>query len=295
MIYLYNSLNTKSACLNPISVNIGYYSDKSDPKPSFISSLNKSSLYIGMKKGFEMELLPLKVTLFLDNPIVRILRVIGGLSVLLNLFIINKIILIDTHIFFLYILNIIALIHIIQMVIINLIKFVYGINKLIRHKKDFEVRNSPIDKLASISVKLIYCWKVGCTVGGSTIGFLGGTIIVDSIFESSGYNKVFQPYIKKGLNIILGTTNQYSEDSKIILEYNRYISENKNLIKDTDDLDTLSKNLDNLSNSNYISKEDIKIIKDEINKIQHKNQEKINYNESKIIEAYKKVFIKKEK
>lgn len=208
MIYLYNSLNTQSPCLNPRSVKIGYYSDKSDPKPSFISSLNKSSLYIGIKKGLEMELLPLKVSLFLDKPIVRILRVIGGLSVLLCLFIINKIILIDLPLFLFYILNIIALIHIIQMVIINLIKVVYGINKLIKHKKDFEVRNSPINKLASISIKAIYCWKVGCTVGSTTVGILGGSVLIDNVLDSSGYEKIFQPYIKKGFNTILGTKNQ---------------------------------------------------------------------------------------
>lgn len=69
MIYLYNSLNSKLPCLNPRYVNIGNYSDKSDPKPSFISYLNKSSLYIGIKNRLEMELLPLKVTLFLDKPI----------------------------------------------------------------------------------------------------------------------------------------------------------------------------------------------------------------------------------
>lgn len=82
---------------------------------------------------------------------------IGGLSAFLSILIRYKIILIDLPIFVFYTINIIAIIQLLQMVIISIIKFIYGINKLIRHKKDFEVRNSPINKLASISAKAIYC------------------------------------------------------------------------------------------------------------------------------------------
>lgn len=41
-------------------------------------------------------------------------------------------------------------------------KVSYGIYKL--WKGDLNIRNSPLDRLASLGGNLLYCWKVGCYV-----------------------------------------------------------------------------------------------------------------------------------
>lgn len=272
---------------HPTRSHIADYSNKSEPKPSLISSL-----YIGMKKGVAMELLPLKVSLFLEKPIVRVLRVIGGLSVLLSLFIRNKIILIDLPIFVFYTINIIAIIQLIQIIIISIIKFIYGINKLIRHKKEFEIRNSPINKLASISVKAIYCWKVGCNIGSSTVGVLGGTVLIDGVLESSGYEKIFQPYIKSIIDTILGNRYKLNELSQLVLVSNKNFLESEKIKKELEYLNILINNFNELCQSENISEKDKNEIKKEIEKVIQDHKNKIQLNEGKIVKAYKNTFKK---
>jgi len=106
-----------------------------------IEILNKNSIFIGLKKGILMDTLPSNIRWFIDLPIIRIFRVIGGLSLLFMFFINNGLLAIKLPKFIFYLLTIIALLQLIQIVIISIIKFIYGINKLLRHRKDFEIRN----------------------------------------------------------------------------------------------------------------------------------------------------------
>src|SRR6202012_4293844 len=41
--------------------------------------LNKNSIFIGLKKGLLMDTLPPRVSAFINKPLIRILRVIGGI------------------------------------------------------------------------------------------------------------------------------------------------------------------------------------------------------------------------
>ena len=181
-------------------------------KRDFLNNIKKSSFFIGVKKGLEMDLLPKEVLDFLNKPIVRILRFIGGLNVTLFLLIKKDIIFIDMPIFLWYIIMIISFIQFSQMFIINFIKLFYGINKLIWHRKDFEVRNSPINRLASKLVDVIYCFKIGCTVTGGGITILGGTVVWDTALDSAGLNKWFEPYTSKFIRYTLGTGNNNISD-----------------------------------------------------------------------------------
>ena len=74
-------------------------------------------------------------------PIIRILRVVGGLCVLMSLFIRYDILTIELPYTIYIFISFIAFLQLIQIVIIITIKFIYGLNKLIKHRKDFEIRN----------------------------------------------------------------------------------------------------------------------------------------------------------
>lgn len=120
-------------------------------------NLKINSILLGIQKGYNIPSLPNSITLFYNNIFIRIFRFIGGISVLTVLF--------KKHLIFpeylQNILLIIALLQISLFFIITLIRIVYGLNKLINHPNEFEVRNSPLNLLATHIGKLVYCAKVG--------------------------------------------------------------------------------------------------------------------------------------
>jgi hypothetical protein len=120
---------------------------------------NFNSIIIGFKKGYLLETLPYKVRLFLNQPLIRILRVIGGLSVLFYFLNKNGIISYNLPYNINIIITILAFIQLVQIVLISVIKLVYSLNKLIRHREELEVRNSPLNRLAGLTVNLVYCWR----------------------------------------------------------------------------------------------------------------------------------------
>jgi hypothetical protein len=166
---------------------------------------NFNSIWLGLKKGYQIETLPNNVRLFLDTPLVRIFRVLGGICVLLYLLNKNGTITLNLPYNLNIIIYIIALIQFIQIFIISVWKIVYGINKILYHKEEFEVRNSPLNRLASITSNLLFCWKVGCQVGSSGLSILGTSMLIDTALEAAGHDKIFDPIISKGINKIVGS------------------------------------------------------------------------------------------
>ena len=104
----------------------------------YISSrIQKNSTYLGIKKGLSMSLLPAKVEKFYSYIFIRILRFLGGLCLLLVLtswYLELPLMLHNTII-------IVGFIQSIQILIICLIKVIYGVYRLKYKSKDFEVRN----------------------------------------------------------------------------------------------------------------------------------------------------------
>lgn len=148
---------------------------------SLLNKMDRNSIYLGLKKGIMMEILPKKVQYVLDLAIMRIFRVIGGLCVLMVLLIRYGLISIELPYIVYIFISFLALLQLIQIVIISLIKIVYGLNKLFKHREDFEVRNSPLNRLATVTANLAYCWKVGCQVGSSGVGLLGASVLIDGV------------------------------------------------------------------------------------------------------------------
>lgn len=148
-------------------------------------------IWFGVKVGWNTPMIPPKVSIFHNHPLTRISRVVGSICVVMYLS--NKYLLLMFPLN--YIALVFALLHFIYIVIISIIKLVYGI-KVWRDKK-LEIRNYSIDRLATAAGKILYCWKYGCQVG---LGLVGTLFLIDSMLEAGNQEKVFTPLIGKGVN-----------------------------------------------------------------------------------------------
>ena len=166
-----------------------------DSRPKkFINSVKK-----GLIKGYKIQPLPDNINNFINNKYIRILRVIGGISIILSLS--KKYLLLPLELQ--YVVLCFALIQFIQITIISLIKTIFIIKKLIYNPEDFEVRNSPLDKYAMNIAKLVSCWKSACNFTATGTGIMGTGFLVDQVLEVGGQDKVFEPYLKKLLNSVV--------------------------------------------------------------------------------------------
>jgi hypothetical protein len=101
-------------------------------------------------------------------------------------------------------LSLLASIQITQIIIILIIKFFYGLYTIIYKKEKFEIRNSPLNRYASLISQALYCIKVGCSVIGVGAGLIAGGAAYDSVLAESGRNPVFVPFMAKTYNTVFG-------------------------------------------------------------------------------------------
>ncbi len=174
----------------------------------------KNSFYLGFMRAYNIPTLPAKVELIYSHIFVRILRFIGGLACVLVLTKTYLMLPAFLHLF----LPILASIQITQIIIILIIKFFFGLYTLIYTKEKFEVRNSPLNRYASIISQALYCIKIGCTVTGAGASFIAGGAAYDSVLEQSGRNPIFVPFIAKTYTSVFGVgpnnkVNNYLENT----------------------------------------------------------------------------------
>lgn len=87
-------------------------------------------------------------------------------------------------------------------IIISIIKICYLVYLWKNNK--LEVRNSPLDHIASLSFKLAACIKGACVAGAVSATALGLGFGADKLLEEGGYLPVFKRSIGKQLgNCIL--------------------------------------------------------------------------------------------
>src|SRR6202012_5637496 len=228
---------------------------------------NFNSIILGFKKGYNIETLPSLVRLFLGKPIIRILRVIGGVCVLIYLCHKNGLISYNIPYYLNIIIIILALIQLIQIVGISIIKIVFGLNKLIKHRKEFEVRNSPLNRLASLTSNLVYCWKVGCQVGSSGVGLLGASVLIDGLLASAGQEKIFEPMMSKGINALVG-----GRQAKKVKLLETESAKHELLVKD---LESSKNSIDELVKNKFFSAEDGKVLKDGLDELKNTDRAKL--------------------
>jgi len=178
---------------------------------SFISNLisklkikiDYTSIKLGVKKGMSIPTLPPKVEKFYSHPIMRIFRVIGGFCAVL--------VLTKNYTYLSYPFDFlcmyVAFLQMLFIVIISIIKSIYSIRKLIYNSKEFEVRNSPLNRFASQIGTLVYCWKYACSTASAGVGLIGSGAIIDQLLEEGGHSKIFLPYLASYLNKVMVNNN----------------------------------------------------------------------------------------
>lgn len=138
---------------------------------------------------------------FQMNPLIRILRVVGGISCLSLLG--------HDHINLQGIMLYIALFF---TLLFNIYQFYILIHRY-KHIKyliksgAMDYRNSPLDKYITLLGRIIVCAKGACdhmTPIGTNLGFMIG---LDEVLKASGRDAFFAPILGAGLNKILPKTN----------------------------------------------------------------------------------------
>jgi hypothetical protein len=236
-------------------------------KNHLLSKVEKKSLYLGFKRGYDIPILPEVIFKFYNIIYIRILRVIGGLCLFIVLTKIHLIL--PTYLHFPII--IIGFLQSLQICIIFMIKICYGLYTLIYKKKLFEVRNSPLNRYATHIANIVYCAKWGCAITGGTAGFLGAGIIFDTTLEASGRPKIFLPLVGKAYKTVFGEQPSSIED-KI---YKSFGLENKSgTSNETSVTDLIDKYHSSLRQSDNDKKAFMDEIKSESNKFIDQNKNK---------------------
>lgn len=198
-----------------------------------IKNIFKRFLNAGIR-AYSIPTLPDNILKIQSYPIIRILRFLGGISMLM---ILSKTYL-NFHSYFLYIFYFFALIFTIYHFIItyNRIKHMVSVFK----SNKFDIRNSPLDRLATLGAKALWCLKGACETAqpiGLTLGLM---ISTDTILKEANREPIFTPLLAGALNKILAETGQPSS-SKILEtalgQYKQNSIEIKDLNKSLDLLD----------------------------------------------------------
>jgi len=213
----------------------------------------KSYLYriwTGIKLGWKTPNLPDNILKLQKNPLIRILRVLGGISTILILTKKSSVF----PFFFIYIFFFLTLVFFIYQIYISYhrIKYMY---KTIKSDK-LDVKNSPVDRLASLASKFIWCIKGSCEqLPHLGIG-LGLGAATDQILENSGRDPIFMPFLGNTLNKMIGNESVESIYRKRREAYKDLLKldNNEKLLEED------KKSLEALMKSGFLTEEDKKIL-----------------------------------
>ena len=154
----------------------------------------------GIQKGWSTPTLPSSIANFNNHPITRIFRIIGGISILITLGRISLNIN-DIPNYILYASNFISILFFIYMFAINILRIIHIIKIL--GTDELDVRNSPLDRLASLTARVLFCAKGLCYVGAGTGSAVGSGLALDAALVNTGNDPVFSPLFVSFLKTIL--------------------------------------------------------------------------------------------
>jgi len=224
--------------------------------------------------------LPDNVLRFQSHPLIRIFRVLGGISTILVLT--KKSLLFPP--FFLYIFFLITFIYFIYHTILSYYR-IRHIYKIIKSGK-LDVKNSPIDKLSTIAAKFLLCIKGSCDQLPHLGLGLGIGAVSDQILENSGRDPIFMPFLGDMLNKMIGNKTV----NNIYMERKQAYKELLNLDKCEKLLEQDKESLKALIKSDFLSEEEKKVIaKDFWN-----SSQEIKANRNKIVATITKELAEKD-
>lgn len=167
-------------------------------------------LATGFKLGLNTPTLPDNIIKVQSYPIIRIIRFLGGVSIL---FILSKRYL-NFPIIFLYIAMFFTLIFTIYHIIITFYRIKHIIEVLKSDKLD--IRNSPLDRLAQLGARALLCFKGTCESAqpvGLSLGLMLGT---DEILKAADREPIFAPFLGGILNTVL--PEKVKKDSIVLVK-----------------------------------------------------------------------------
>jgi len=234
----------------------------------------------GVKLGIKLSLLPKSVENFHNNPLVRIFRVIGGISILLFLY--SPIWLGNLNLY--WIIFMLAMSHLLYIIIISIIKMYYLFYLWVNKK--LEVRNSPLDQVATLAVKLAACIKGICVTGGASATVLGLGFGADKLLEEAGYTPFFKKAVGNHLGRLLSSLG-YVGDNEYI-EIKRRMLEIKSRARNIDELNNIIHEIEN--NDSFVGlRKEIKDFKEEFIKELNNERRMKDIEESKILSKLKDI------
>nr|YP_009936103.1 hypothetical protein [Sanghuangporus vaninii]YP_010714101.1 hypothetical protein P2X57_mgp01 [Fuscoporia gilva]QNS39945.1 hypothetical protein [Sanghuangporus vaninii]WDD39664.1 hypothetical protein [Fuscoporia gilva] len=152
---------------------------------------NLKKYLLAIQKGLTTPSLPEDILKLQLHPIIRILRVLGGLSTLF--LITDRVQQYSLPVYFYVIAMSITFIFFIFHMYITYHRIKH-IRKLLKSDK-LDIRNSPLSRLATFCSKIVLCAKGACETAapiGSVLGFMGG---IDAIRQSKGHEPIFLPLL----------------------------------------------------------------------------------------------------
>lgn len=156
-------------------------------------------IVIGLKYAWDLPSLPESVNIFHSYPLTRIFRVIGGISIILILFLSSPSWIGD---YFLYwIIFTLAMLHFIYIIVISFIKLYYIV--YLWRNNNLEVINTDLDHVATLTIKLAVCIKGACVAGIAIATILGLGFGADKLLQQAGHPSVFQKVVGNQLGNIL--------------------------------------------------------------------------------------------
>jgi hypothetical protein len=231
---------------------------------------------LGSKK--QIPTLPDHIIKLQAHPTIRVYRIIGGLSFLIM---ISK-----THLnypnYAFYLVISISIFFTIYQFYLSYHRIKHFI-KIMKSDK-LEVRNSPLDRLAYLSAKALWCLKIGCDQAQPIGLALGLMIAYDEILKGGNNEALFMPLLGEMLNKVSPSNNEPTT-SKLIQDALDNIKDNKNSINFNNSILDQVKDL-NLSGD--FTKDEVKEIEDILKNNQDKLNNKNSELKSKILELLDK-------
>lgn len=151
-------------------------------KKYLVTNIDMTSIYLGVVKGYNVKMLPTKMYVIYNNMYIRILRVIGGFFLLLVITKLYLMLPVYSHV----IVIVLGILQSIQIIIIFIIKVIYGIYVLKYKKNEFDVRNSPLNHCAIRIARILYCAKISCAVTGGTAATIAAGAFFNFLLEIVG-------------------------------------------------------------------------------------------------------------
>lgn len=151
-----------------------------------------SRFFIGLKKGIFTPTLPNHIILLNNNPIIRIFRVLGGISILLIFT--HRLDYLGDGLLYLYTLvlcTVLALLFSLYLIFLTYHRIKHMI-KLFK-SDDLDVRNSPLDRFATLAAKIILCSKGLCETAAPVGVVFGGMAGIDELRKAKGLEPLFLP------------------------------------------------------------------------------------------------------